>query len=83
VRKDKHGATVDLAVAGDNTVGEELLFLHPEGVVSVGAELIELMEGAVIKEVVDPLAGGLFALVMLFGDAGFTAALAGLLAFRP
>jgi len=83
VGEDEDRSTVDLAVARDDAVGQKLLFLHPEGVVAVGAELVELVEGVVVEEVVDTLAGGHLPLIVLFGNAVFTAALAGFFAFCP
>jgi hypothetical protein len=49
----------------------------------VGAQLVELLERAVVEEVLDPLAGGHLPLVVLALDAALAAARLGVLAQLP
>ena len=51
-------ATVDVAVAGDDAVTEDLLLLHAEVVAAVGDELVHLDEAAGVEQKIDTLAGG-------------------------
>ena len=51
-------AAVDRAEAGDHAVGVGALVLEPHAVGPVAGQHVELLERAVVEEVVDALAGG-------------------------
>jgi hypothetical protein len=63
VRED--GAAVDLAPAGDDTVGVRALVLQPESRGTVPAEPLDLVEGALVEEELDAFPGGELALRVL------------------
>jgi len=69
VGEDERGPSVDLAIARDDAVAGHLLLFHPELARLVGPELVELREGSLVEEVVDPLAGGHLPLVVLLFDS--------------
>ena len=58
-------AAVDGAEAGDHAVAVGTLLLQPEAGRAVPGELVELDERALVEERLDPLAGGLAALLVL------------------
>jgi hypothetical protein len=60
---------LDQRVPGDDAVAEELLLLHAEIGAAVRREAVELDEGALVDEELDPLARGQLALLVLRGDA--------------
>ena len=72
--KQKTWRPVDLAVAGDDAVAEDLLLLHPEVGAAVRHELVDLDEAAGIEEQLDALARGELARGVLALDAGGAAA---------
>ena len=72
-------AAVNRAVARDNTVGREILFLHAEVRAAMLHEHIEFDERAFIKELLEALAGRVLALRMLLVDALLAARLADVL----
>ena len=57
MRKDKHRAAVNLAIAGDEPVSLELVVLHPEVGAAVGDELIGLLERCFIEQEFDTFPG--------------------------
>ena len=63
-----HLAAVDGAVAGDHAVAVGAVLLQPERRRAVPGQLVELDEGALVEEHLDPLAGGLAALGVLLLD---------------
>ena len=67
LREDEHLAAVDGAPAGDDTVGVGPL-LEPGRRRAVAGQLVELVEGAVVEQVLDPLAGQQLALAVLALD---------------
>ncbi len=68
--EDEDRAAVDLAVAGDDGVAPGPVLLHLEVVGAVADEGVELLEGAGIEQLLDPLAGGQLALRVLLLDRG-------------
>ena len=66
--EDAHHAAVDLAVAGHHAVAVGAGLLQAERGRAVPRELVELDEGALVEEHLDPLAGGLAALGVLLLD---------------
>ena len=66
--EDEDGAAVDRAVAGDDGVAPGTPFLHLEVVGAVADEGVELLEGAGVEQLLDPLAGGQLALRVLLLD---------------
>ncbi len=67
LREDEHLAPVDRAVAGDHRVAPWPALLHLEVVGPVADEGVDLLERTGVEQLVDPLAGGHFALgVLLF-----------------
>ena len=69
-REDAHAAALDRAVAGDHGVAPRPVLLHPELVRAVADERVELLEGAGVEQLLDPLAGGVLALGVLLLDRG-------------
>ena len=67
-REDEDGAAVDRAVAGDDGVAPGPVLLHLEVVGAVADEGVELLEGAGVEQLLDPLAGGHLALRVLLLD---------------
>ena len=67
-REDAHAAAVDRAVAGDDGVAPGPVLLHVELVGAVAHEGVELLEGAGVEQLLDPLAGGELALGVLLLD---------------
>ena len=61
-------AAVDRAVAGDHAVAVGAVLLQAERRRAVPGQLVELDEGALVEELLDPLAGGLAALGVLLLD---------------
>ena len=68
--EDAHAAALDRAVAGDDGVAPGPVLLHPELVRAVADERVELLEGAGVEQLLDPLAGGVLALGVLLLDRG-------------
>ncbi len=68
---------MDAAVAGDEAVAGNDLFLHAEIAAAVGDELVELLKGVLVDQELDAFAGGEFAFLMLAGAALRTPALVG------
>ncbi len=66
--EDKDGAAVDRAVAGDDGVAPGPFLLHLEVVGAVADEGVELLEGAGVEQLLNPLAGGHLALRVLLLD---------------
>ena len=66
--EDEDGAAVDRAVAGDDGVAPGPFLLHLEVVGAVADEGVELLEGAGVEQLLDPLAGGHLALRVLLLD---------------
>ena len=66
-REDAHAAAVDRAVAGDHGVAPRPVLLHVELERAVAHERVELLEGAGVEQLLDPLAGGVLAAVVLLG----------------
>ena len=68
--EDAHAAALDRAVAGDHGVAPGPVLLHPELVRAVAHEGVELLEGAGVEQLLDPLAGRVLALGVLLLDRG-------------
>ena len=66
--EDEDGAAVDRAVAGDDGVAPGPFLLHLEVVGAVADEGVELLEGAGVEQLLDPLARGHLALRVLLLD---------------
>ena len=66
--EDEDGAAVDRAVAGDDGVAPGPFLLHLEVVGAVADEGVELLEGARVEQLLDPLARGHLALRVLLLD---------------
>ena len=66
--KTKTVRPVDRAVAGDDGVAPGPFLLHLEVVGAVADEGVELLEGAGVEQLLDPLAGGHLALRVLLLD---------------
>ena len=64
---------MDQAVAGDETVTVDHLFLHPEIGAAVTDQLIHLLERAFVDQEIDALARRQFAFFVLLGAAFFAA----------
>ena len=60
--EDADAAAVDRAVAGHHRVAPRAVLLHVEVVRAVAHERVELLEGAGVEQLLDPLAGGVLAL---------------------
>src|SRR5690606_16021243 len=56
--EDEDQPALDGAVAGDDSVAEDLLVLEAEADGAVGDEAVQLDEAALVQEEVQPLAGG-------------------------
>ena len=65
VSEDRDGLAFDRAQAADHTVTVGTIVLHPELVVVVAGEFVDLLEGIVIEESVDAFTGGLLAALVL------------------
>ena len=65
LREDKYEPALNASVAGDETVAEELLFVHPEIGAAMGDELVGLLEGAFVEEKFNSLARRHLACFML------------------
>ena len=78
LREDAHGAALDGAVARDHAVTEGAVLLLPEVGGAVAGELVELHEGPLVEELLDPLAGGLLALRVLLLHRALGAGVLGL-----
>ena len=63
--ENAHGAAVDRAVAGDDRVAPGTVLLHVEVVGAVAHERVELLEGARVEQLLDPLTRGALALRVL------------------
>ena len=74
LREDIGRAAVDQAVAGDEAVAVDDLFLHAEVVATVADQLVGFLEGAFIEQQVDAFARGEFAFGVLAGAALVSAA---------
>ena len=68
--EDDDRPAVDRAVAGHDRVAVGPLLVHPELVAAVADEAVELLEGAGIEQLLDPLARGQLALRVLLLDRG-------------
>ena len=66
--EDEDGSAIDRAVAGDDGVAPGPFLLHLEVVGAVADEGVELLEGAGVEQLLDPLAGGHLALRVLLLD---------------
>ena len=73
LREDVGGAAVDEAVAGDEAVAVDDLFVHAEIAAAVANQLVDFLEGAFVEQQIDALAGGELAFLMLAGAAFFAA----------
>ena len=78
LREHEHLAAVDGAPAGDDAVGVRPL-LEPGGVGAVAGEQVELVERAVVEQVLDALPGEQLALGVLALDGARRTGLVGLL----
>ena len=76
--EDEDRAAVDGAPAGDDAVAGDLDLLHAEIARAVLDEHVELLEGALVEQKLDALAGRQLAAAVLRLDALFAAAEAGL-----
>src|SRR5437879_11337067 len=65
LREDIHQPAVDVAVAGDHAIAEDLLLAQA----AAGDEHASFLEGARVEEEIDPLTSGQLALFVLFVDA--------------
>ena len=65
---DGDQTTVHGAVAGDQTITERLLLLHPEGAGAVHGQGVELDEGIGVHQKLDAVARGVLAPGVLFLD---------------
>ena len=63
-----HPAAVDRPVAGDDGVAVGPVLLHVEVVRAVAHEHVELLEGARVEQLLDPLTRGVLAALVLLGD---------------
>ena len=70
-------ASVDGAEAGDHAVGVGPGLLEAHAVSPVPGEHVELDEAALVEQVLDPLAGGELALLVLAGDRALGAGVEG------
>ena len=77
LRVDVDEAAIDLAVAGDDGVARDALLVEAELVRAMSDQGVDLLEGALVEEDVDPLAGGELAALVLGLDALGSAALTG------
>lgn len=68
LRVHADGAAVDRPVAGDDTVSVGAVLLDAEVGGAVPGELVELHEGTLVEQEIDPLAGGQLALGVLLFD---------------
>src|SRR5262249_57581772 len=74
LRKDVDEPAVHLAVPGDDSVAEDLPFLHAEIRAAMGLELVDLDEGARIEQRFDALASCELPGFVLLADAILAAA---------
>ena len=65
MREEEDLSPVDRGAPRDDAVAEKLFFVQPERVGAMHHETVELHEGAVVNERLDPLAGGAFAALVL------------------
>src|SRR5699024_12551659 len=65
VAEDRDGLAVDCAQTADDTIAVGTVVLHPELVVVVAGEFVDLLEGIGIEESGDALTGGLLAALVL------------------
>ena len=72
--EDAHGSPVDGAVAGDHAVAVGALGIETEVVRTVTCERVDLLEGTLVEECLDPLHRGELALGVLLVHGGLTAA---------
>ena len=79
LREDEDAAAVDLPIAGDDGVAEEVLLVHAELGGPMDHELVELFKRAGIEQDVDALARGQLAALVLRFDALQAAAEASLI----
>ena len=63
--KDEYQATVDGTAAGYHTVAQELLLLHSEVMAAVLLEHVVLLEGTLVEQHLDALAGSVLTFIML------------------
>ena len=80
LREDVDEAAVDLAVAGDHAVAENLPLLHTEVGAAMGLELVDLDERAGVEQGMDTLASRQLAGLVLLLDPLLAAAELGLVA---
>ena len=81
--EDADPAAVDGAEPGDHPVGIGPVLVQPHAVRPVPGQHVQLLEGTVVEEVLDPLPGGHLALGMVTLHRGLAAGVPGLLlAFR-
>ncbi len=78
--EDADPAAVDGPEAGDHPVGVGTVLLEAHAVGPVAGQHVELLERAVVEQVVDPLAGGHLPLGVVLLDRVRRAGVAGLLA---
>ena len=76
-------AAVHRAVAGDNALTRQILFVLPEIRATMLHEHVQFNEGAFIKEHLNALTGSMLALGMLLFNAARTAALHDMLFLGP
>ena len=77
LREDVDEAAFDAAVAGDEAVAGNDLLIHAEIAAAMGDELVELLEGVLVEEQFDALAGAEFSFLVLAGAALRASALLG------
>ena len=76
--EDADPAAVDGAEPGDHAVGVGAVVLEPHAVGPVAGQHVELLERALVEEVVDPLPGGHLALGVVPLHRGLAARVQGL-----
>ena len=69
LREDVDQAAFDAAVAGDEAVAGDDLLVHAEIAAAMGDQLIEFLEGALVEQQFDALAGAELAFLVLAGAA--------------
>src|SRR5699024_12433494 len=65
VAEDRDGLAVDCAQTADDTIAVGTVVLHPELVVVVAGEFVDLLEGIGVEESGDAFTGGLLAALVL------------------
>jgi hypothetical protein len=74
LREDEDRAPVDPYMAGDDTIAGDALLLHPEVAAAVRHQRVELLERARVEQILDALARGELAVIVLLRDPRLAAA---------